>query len=78
MLAIPHIVILADLILKLNPDNIFIQHLAYLGISPMLYGLSIQAASLSYIINIAILLILLSPVGVLLIILYQAYWGESL
>lgn len=78
MLAIPHVVILADLLLKLTPDSIFIQHLAYLGISPMLYGLNEQAASLSYIINTGVLVMLLSPVGVLLIILYQAYWGESL
>lgn len=78
MLAIPHVVILADLLLKLTPDSIFIQNLAYLGISPMLYGLNEQAASLSYIINTGILVILLSPVGVILIILYQVYWGESL
>lgn len=76
MLAISHIVLLADLLLKLSPDNIFIQNLAYLGISPMLFTLNQQATSLSYIINGSMLLILLSPLAVLLTIVYQSYWSE--
>ena len=73
-MALSHVVILADLLVKLAPNNYLVQNITYLGVSPMLLEIVISDQNLAYLLNIIIMVILMSPLYAVLTIICQGYW----
>jgi hypothetical protein len=73
-MALSHVVILADLLVKLAPNNYLVQNITYLGVSPMLLEIVISDQNLAHLLNIIIMVILMSPLYAVLTIICQGYW----
>ena len=75
LLAISHVVILTDLLVKLSPDNNLVKEITYFGISPMLLEVNLSSQSFALFVNIVIIMMLTAPLVSILTIVYYCYWG---
>lgn len=78
MMAMADVVILTDLLLQLAPENVLVQNLSYLGISPMLFSIDGESHTMGITIDCTVLIMLMSPLITLGTILYHTYWSNCL